>query len=101
MEVDYCDIKTEQMKSKGVSLTMENKNIITFNSYKKIIDNQLFGNGKNSILKTNMMDFKKSNNNITTQHIIKDVSFNPKQFKRHIIKGTYETLPFGHKNIPL
>ena len=79
----------EEIKSKGVSMTIENQKKITFDSYKRLIDNQ-------QSIKTNMMDFNKSSKGITTIHSVKDISFNPNNFKRNII-NKYETLPYGYK----
>ena len=42
------------------------------------------------------MDFKKSKNGIQTLHGIKDINFNPTDFKRIIIKD-YQTVPHGYK----
>lgn len=80
---------TDTVKSKGVSMSIENQEKITFDSYKKLIDTQIK-------IKTNMMDFKKSKNGIQTINGIKDISFNREDFKRIIIKD-YETLPHGFK----
>jgi hypothetical protein len=79
--------KSYEIKSKGIRMTEENKRLVTFDSYKNLIDNQ-------KIIKVDKMDFKKTKKGIQTIHSKKDIAFDPKQFKRQII-NKYETLPYG------
>ena len=79
--------KSYEIKSKGIRMTEENKRLVTFDSYKKLIDDQ-------KIIKVDKMDFKKTKKGIQTIHSKKDIAFDPQQFKRQII-NKYETLPYG------
>ena len=85
LEDGYTDVK-----SKGVSLTVENKELITLNAYKELIDSKVS-------IKSNMMDFKKNKDGMKTIHTHKDISFDDNKFKRNIIDN-YQTLPIGYVN---
>ena len=86
----------KDLKSKGVSMTEENKEIITFESYKDLVDKTLTNTDKENKpkIKSNMLDFNKSINGIQTIHTYKDISFNNEGFKRNI-QNDYSTRPFG------
>lgn len=78
------------VKSKGVQLTHENLHNIDFTGYKSLVDG-----GK--ALESSAMLFKKTKQGMLTEHKPKQLTLDKSEFKRHIIPGTYDTLPFGYK----
>ena len=86
----------KDLKTKGISMTEENKELITFKSYKDLVDDTLKNKDKENkpTIKTNMLDFNKGINGIKTIHTYKDISFNSEGFKR-TIENDYSTKPFG------
>jgi hypothetical protein len=78
-----------EVKSKGIQLTAENLDTVNFDSYKALVDG-------GDVLEPMAMLFNKTKLGMYTSHKEKKVSFNESEFKRRIIQGTYQTLPYGY-----
>ena len=79
-----------EVKSKGVQLTHENLKCVNFDTYKKLVDD-----GTN--IQSSAMLFKKTKEGLSTVHTPKILQLEKSSFKRQLVEGSYDTLPFGYK----